>query len=82
MPYYKRVFAERCLKDGFKATMFRFLYGSLPSTYVEYDFGRLPCTNKPQPYAKTRPTCIFCGQLYGVKTLRAARVSKKSDKTV
>lgn len=28
----------------------------LPSTYVEYDFGRLPCTNKPQPYTKTRPT--------------------------
>ena len=49
----------------------------LPSTYVEYDFGRLPCTNKPQTY-EYKTTCMFCcGRLYGVKTLRAARENKK-----
>ena len=28
-------------------------------------------------YENKTPTCIFCGRLYGVKTLRAARVNKK-----
>ena len=31
-------------------------------------------------YKNKTPTCVFCGRLYGVKTLRAAKVSKKTIK--
>ena len=33
-------------------------------------------------YENNTLACIFCGRLYGVKTLRAARVNKKRKKCV